>query len=141
MVVTAGVTRHEAKGKRVFFGIDHATFVVQDCERSLAFYRGVLGMALDPGRPDLGYPGAWLQVGAQQIHLMELPRSGPVPEPPGQGGRDRHIALQVASLLPIIAVLDEAGVSYTRSRSGRNALFCRDPDGNTLEFVQREKSE
>ena len=122
-------------------GFHHGSLIVADTAKAVAFYQGVLGMTLDNGRPDLGYPGAWLQVGAQQIHLMELPRSGPVPEPPGQGGRDRHIALQVASLVPIVAVLDEAGVSYTRSRSGRNALFCRDPDGNTLEFVQREKSE
>ena len=30
--------------------------------------------------------------------------------------------------------LECAGISYTRSRSGRQALFCRDPDGNALEF-------
>jgi hypothetical protein len=29
-----------------------------------------------------------------------------------------------------------AGVSYTASKSGRAALFCRDPDANTLEFVE-----
>lgn len=27
-------------------------------------------------------------------------------------------------------------VAYTRSRSGRCALFCRDPDQNALEFVE-----
>jgi len=27
------------------------------------------------------------------------------------------------------------GVKYTTSKSGRAALFCRDPDMNTLEFV------
>jgi len=31
--------------------------------------------------------------------------------------------------------LDAAGISYTPSRSGRAALFCRDPDGNALEFI------
>jgi len=29
-----------------------------------------------------------------------------------------------------------AGVAFTLSQSGRSALFCRDPDGNALEFVQ-----
>ena len=32
--------------------------------------------------------------------------------------------------------LDAAGVNYTVSQSGRTALFCRDPDMNTLEFVE-----
>jgi hypothetical protein len=32
--------------------------------------------------------------------------------------------------------LDAAGVKYTASKSGRAALFCRDPDANTLEFVE-----
>ena len=31
--------------------------------------------------------------------------------------------------------LDTAGVAYTASLSGRAALFCRDPDANTFEFV------
>jgi glyoxylase I family protein len=32
----------------------------------------------------------------------------------------------------------EAGsVAFTRSKSGRAALFCRDPDGNALEFIGR----
>lgn len=29
-----------------------------------------------------------------------------------------------------------AGISYTLSRSGRPAIFARDPDGNALEFTQ-----
>jgi glyoxylase I family protein len=31
--------------------------------------------------------------------------------------------------------LDGARIAYTLSRSGRAALFCRDPDGNALEFI------
>jgi len=34
--------------------------------------------------------------------------------------------------------LEHAGVEYTLSRSGRRALFCRDPDGNALEFIEME---
>lgn len=29
-----------------------------------------------------------------------------------------------------------SGIPYTMSRSGRAALFTRDPDANALEFVQ-----
>jgi glyoxylase I family protein len=33
--------------------------------------------------------------------------------------------------------LEQAGYAYTMSLSGRKALFCRDRDGNALEFIER----
>ena len=113
----------------------HVGILVKDTARSLAFYQGVLGMEIDTKRPDLGYPGIWLRVGDQQIHLMELPNPDAMTEPPSHGGRDRHIALAISSLDELQRTLDSAGIEYTRSKSGRKALFCRDPDGNAMEFV------
>jgi glyoxylase I family protein len=52
------------------------------------------------------------------------------------GGRDRHVALSVADMDVLMAALEAAGVAYTLSRSGRRALFCRDPDGNAIELVE-----
>lgn len=118
-------------------GIHHATVLVGDTERSLLFYRDVLGLAVDAQRPDLGFPGAWLNVGRQQIHLMELPSPDPLHQRPEHGGRDRHIALAVESIEWITDRLNAAGIHYTESRSGRKALFCRDPDGNALEFIEQ----
>lgn len=115
----------------------HAGLLVEDTFRSLAFYQGVLGLELDTARPDLGYPGAWLRVGRQQIHLLELPNPDAVTGRPAHGGRDRHIALSVAAIDELQRALDAAGIVYTRSKSGRKALFCRDPDGNALEFVEQ----
>jgi glyoxylase I family protein len=117
-------------------GIVHASVIVADTERALQFYREVLGMRLRPDRPDLGYPGAWLEVGGQEIHLLELPNPDPVSNRPAHGGRDRHVAINVRKLEPLRAALEAAGVPYTLSRSGRAALFCRDPDGNALEFIE-----
>lgn len=114
----------------------HASLLVASTERSLAFYCGVLGMAQDDSRPDLGFPGAWLRVGGQQIHLLELPNPDPVQGRPQHGGRDRHMALQVDTIDSLVEKLVAAGVAYTLSRSGRRALFCRDPDGNALEFIE-----
>jgi len=51
------------------------------------------------------------------------------------GGRDRHVALAVSDLAQLIERLNQAGVAYTLSSSGRRALFCRDPDGNALELI------
>ncbi len=118
------------------FTLHHASLVVADTAASLKFYSDILGMQ-QTARPDLGFPGAWLQLGAQQIHLLELANPDPTTGRPEHGGRDRHIALSVQELAPVKAVLDQNGIAYTLSKSGRQALFCRDPDGNALEILQR----
>lgn len=117
-------------------GILHAGVLVTDTARALRFYRDVLCMEVDPARPDLGYPGAWLRIGTQQLHLMELPNPDAMAARPAHGGRDRHVALAVTDIQSMRAALEAANVPYTQSKSGRPALFCRDPDGNALEFVQ-----
>lgn len=114
----------------------HTTFLVSDLARARAFYEGVLGMAADPARPDLGFPGVWYALTEQQqIHLMCLPNPEAGLVRPEHGGRDRHVALAVDDVGELGGRLEAAGVAFTRSRSGRAALFCRDPDGNALEFI------
>lgn len=120
-------------------GIAHASVLVADTQRALGFYRDVLGMRVLPERPDLGYPGAWLAVGEQQIHLLQLPNPDPVTGRPAHGGWDRHTAIRVRDLAAVKVALERAGVSYTVSRSGRAALFCRDPDGNALELIEERR--
>ena len=119
-----------------YLALAHASVLVRDTATALAFYCGVLELPLDAGRPDLGYPGAWLTVGAQQIHLLELPDPDPTSGRPAHGGRDRHTALYIGDLDQLISRLVQAGITHTLSRSGRRALFCRDPDGNALEFIE-----
>ncbi len=116
--------------------LHHASLIVADTTRSLAFYHDLLGLQVDGNRPDLGYPGAWLWVGRLQLHLLQLPNPDPVQGRPAHGGRDRHLAFAVAKLDLLVDRLERAGMTYTLSRSGRRALFCRDPDGNALEFVE-----
>ena len=116
-------------------GMHHVSMLVKNTEISLRFYVDVLEMR-PIARPDLGFPGAWLGVGKQQIHLLELPNPDPVENRPAHGGRDRHLALTVTDLDKLTGRLDQAGISYSLSKSGRAALFCRDPDGNGLEFIQ-----
>jgi len=115
----------------------HAGLLVSDLARAKVFYESVLGLATHPKRPDLPYPGEWYDLGGgQQLHLMQLanPDAGSIR--PEHGGRDRHIALAVGNMAALKSRLDAAGVAYTVSKSGRAALFCRDPDMNTLEFVE-----
>lgn len=118
------------------FTLHHASLIVSNTELSLKFYRDVLGMQ-QTERPNLGFPGAWLQIGQQQIHLLELDNPDPITGRPVHGGRDRHVAMHVDSITALREELDQAGIVYTLSISGRKALFCRDLDGNALEFIER----
>lgn len=117
-------------------GILHASFLISDIARSRAFYEGVLGLRANPGRPQMIYDGVWYDVAFnQQLHLLVLPNPETGLQRPAHGGRDRHVALAVAEFDELIARLEQAGIAYTRSSSGRRALFCRDPDANALEFI------
>lgn len=121
---------------KINFTLSHSSLIVSNTVESLKFYCNVIGLQ-QTERPDLGFPGAWLQLGAQQIHLLELENPDPTTGRPVHGGRDRHIALSVEDLTPIKDTLDRTGTVYTLSISGRKALFCRDPDGNALEILQQ----
>ncbi len=93
-------------------------------------------MQVDEKRPDLGYPGAWLNLVGFQVHLLELPNPDPLDGRPEHGGRDRHLAFHIDDISQLIEKLSEKNIPFTTSRSGRKALFCRDPDQNALEFIE-----
>jgi glyoxylase I family protein len=116
--------------------LHHVSLIVANTARALEFYQGVLGLEVDQSRPDLAFPGVWLALGDRQLHLLELPNPDPVAERPQHGGRDRHTAVTVSDLDGFLRRLEQAGIPYTLSKSGRRALFCRDPDGNAWELVE-----
>ena len=123
--------------KNIILKLHHVSLIVEDLNIALAFYEELIGLEVDESRPDLGYPGAWLTLpGEQQIHLMQLDDPDKNSERPEHGGRDHHVAFMVSSIDDIANTLENLEMSYTRSRSGRKALFCRDPDGNALEFIE-----
>lgn len=115
--------------------IHHSSVLVADTQASLKFYCGILGLEqLD--RPNFPYAGAWLNLGLQQLHLIELENPDPTTGRPDHGGRDRHVAFHIKNLDLLKKELEQHKVKYTLSASGRNALFCRDLDGNALEFIE-----
>ena len=116
--------------------IHHVSLIVADTQKALSFYCDLLGLSVCADRPDLGFAGAWLEIGRQQIHLLELENPDPVENRPEHGGRDRHLAMTVDDLAEIEQKLITSDIFYTRSRSGRAALFCRDPDGNGVELIE-----
>ncbi len=116
-------------------GLDHVSVLVSDLTQAIRFYHELLGLPLQE-RPNLGFDGAWLAVGANQsIHLLCLPNPDALRVAPEHVGRDRHIALAVTSTQTIRQRLEAENIAFSLSRSGRDALFCRDPDGNGVELV------
>ncbi len=116
-------------------GMHHASVVVEDLSRARGFYEGILGFSPSTDRPALSFDGVWYDIGASQIHLLCVPNPEAGLIRPSHVGRDRHLALTVTNLDELRERLDRARIAYTQSRSGRNALFCRDPDDNGLEFI------
>lgn len=119
-----------------FIAIHHTSFIISDIGKAKHFYHDVLGLPINDARPDLSFDGLWLDINDhQQIHLLRLDNPDPF-ERPSHGGRDRHTAFRVKDLSLVQMHLDKHKIAYTISQSGRKALFCRDPDGNTLEIME-----
>jgi len=115
--------------------LNHLSFQTKNLERSVAFYRDILGFN-DMPRPDLGFRGAWLRNGAACIHLIEnveLPEPGPTIDP-----RGNHTAFEVRSAAEVQQRLDAAGIPY-RANALRGTpitqVFFRDPDGHQIEVA------
>jgi glyoxylase I family protein len=110
-------------------GVHHVSINVADVDAARSFYVDVLGLSLRTDRPDFGFGGAWLDVGAQQVHLIEAP---------GPDDRGQHFALQVADLDATIHELRAAGTDVSDASpvgTGRQA-FLHDPSGNLVELHQ-----
>lgn len=118
--------------------IHHVSLLIADLPRAIEFYRDTLGLQLSDNRPDLGFDGAWFELGAQQIHLICEEPGTTRPTGASRCGRDRHVAFQVEDIESLRDKLSAAGIAFETSRSGRPAIFCRDPDGNALEFIGKQ---
>ena len=100
--------------------------------------KSLAGLSINKDRPDgkMAFDGLWLWIGPEMLHLMVLPNPDPMTGRPDNGGRDRHVCVGVESIKPIEQRLKAKGVQYTSSRSGRPAIFFRDPDMNVLEMFE-----
>ncbi len=113
-------------------GIHHVSVGVHDVGAAIEFY-GLLGLTIDTSRPDFGVDGAWLQAGAQQVHLIRTDVTTP--------GIENHFAFIVAELDATLAMLTEREIGFRRGTyrpgAGQQA-FVRDPSGNVVELNQRD---
>lgn len=115
--------------------VHHISFAVRDLERSVAFYRDLLGLEPAP-RPDLGIPGAWLAAGNGQVHLIQVPEGAPVGTPPESlSPIANHQAFAIDDYATALATLKARGVEVLETRPEQGQMWIRDPDGNVIELI------
>ncbi|MGH8752075.1 MAG: VOC family protein [Burkholderiales bacterium] len=156
-----GAAKWHAAGERLFLGIDHSAFTIADTERSLAFYRDVLGLKV---------AGASLNSGATQEHLdnafgavvritglrpardagpgLEFlhyltPAGGRAAAPEARVSDFTHTrsVLEVDDLPATLQKLEHANAAFISARIVRlapygQALMVKDPDGHALLLIQ-----
>ena len=112
-------------------GVHHVSLNVDDVPAAVEFYVETLGCTERGDRPDFGFGGAWLDIGGQQIHLIEAAPAADL----GQ-----HLALQVEDLDACVGELRGCGVDVSDASpvgTGRQA-FLHDPAGNLVELHQAD---
>ncbi len=119
--------------------------VITDSERSLAFYRDLLGFehVADTPMPIAGGGTMHrLNCGDTLIKLVKLNNT---PERDGSGGIPgatgmRYFTMIVSNLSEIVGQCEEAGVTIavpiTEVRPGVTIAMVEDPDKNWVEFVE-----
>jgi len=114
-----------------FSMVHHISLNVADTSHALAFYVDTLNFKQIP-RPDLGFDGAWLQIGTQELHLLEVENHA---APKGQ-----HFAFEVDDIEAYRAYLAGKGIEVSESSEMIGICrqcFFKDPSGNLLELNQR----
>lgn len=129
--------------KAVYLG--HVVFYVEDLEKSLAFYRDLLGFK-EIGRI-FGGSAAALTSGRTHHELL-LIQVGAAPGP--LTGRRRglyHIGIKIGDSLEALRVakreLEQAGITITgmSDHTVSQSLYLTDPDGNEVEiYVDSDES-
>ena len=124
-------------------GLDHIVLRIVDKEKMVAFYRDVLGCAVDWDRPELGL--THIRAGASLIDLVtvdgKLGQLGGAPPGPEARNLD-HFALAIRPFDEAairahlaargVAIIDE-GERYGAEGEG-TSLYIQDPEGNTVEL-------
>ncbi len=125
--------------------LGHVVFYVKDLQRSLGFYRDLLGFT-EVGRVFNGSAAALTS--GRTHHELLLIQVGGVPGPPT--GRHRglyHIGIKVGDSLDELRVakreLETAGIAIDgmSDHTVSQSLYLRDPDGNEVElYVDADES-
>ncbi len=145
----------------MILGIHHTGISVMDLDRSISFYRDLIGMellwridhkrgeALEKvvGLKEVDVSYAMLEGRGGRIELFQYHSPMGVPHPPERPVCDNgitHVAFQVEGIQEVYRRLKEAGVRFHSEpqevREGVTAAYMRDPDGIVVELVEYRHS-
>jgi catechol 2,3-dioxygenase-like lactoylglutathione lyase family enzyme len=116
--------------------IHHVSLSVTNLEKARHFYSTILGFP-EIKRPDFDFPGAWYQIGNQQLHLIVHPTSDTLRSEGPIESKDGHFAIRVKNYQQTLDYLKQTGIEIIEkpnSKSGFAQIFCMDPDNNVIEF-------
>ena len=118
----------------------HTRYRVNDLERTVKFYRDVLGLEeIKRHKSPRGSELAFLKVpgSEEQIEITFFPGSGPVQVQPDL----THLAFEVDSLDEFATHLAKHGLKFsdgpTTSSSGTTFAFIDAPEGYEIELIQK----
>ncbi len=127
--------------------IDHLLLLIDGMERNLAFYKGVLGCVVESRIPRFGM--AELRAGVSQIDLVDIATNeGAWARSDVAGGRNiDHFALAIdhCDVENLRDHLKARNVAIVEEReedgpTGKSlSLYVRDPSGNTIELLLRQR--
>jgi catechol 2,3-dioxygenase-like lactoylglutathione lyase family enzyme len=124
-------------------GLHHVTAICRDLERTIAFYRDVLGLPIARDEPSDDDPDArhvWFDAGdGTYVTFMEYAH---MPEGVVGIGSTHHFALRVETHDEQLAWRDylrARGVACTDGldRGAFQSIYVRDPDGHVVEIATR----
>jgi catechol 2,3-dioxygenase len=120
--------------------VGHVVLKVRDLERSVRFYRDVLGLK-EVARATFGRPMAFFSATGENHHDIGLFEVGPDGAPPEKNHVGLyHVALRIGHSLEELraakAHLEANGVQELRLRDHTvsQSVYLNDPDGNGLEL-------
>jgi catechol 2,3-dioxygenase-like lactoylglutathione lyase family enzyme len=124
---------------------DHVSLPVTDLDRSVAFYRDVMGLQRI-ARPPFNNTGAWMACGTLEIHLTVSPHVHFRPAPHVDTA-EIHFAARVADFQATVRHLESLGYSGDRPDGDPKRLVFRlegpapylqmylvDPDNHVIEI-------
>ena len=118
--------------------LGHVVFYVRDLERSLAFYRDLVGFQ-EVGRT-FGGQAAALTSGRTHHELLLIEVGEAPPAPAGRHLGLYHVGIKIGDSLEELrkakAELEQAGVAITgmSDHTVSQSLYLADPDGNEVEL-------